>query len=82
MYIGLHVKYPLFTSDFNRTSIFTTDFSEKAQIPNFTKLRQVGAKAFHAERRTEVTKLIIAFRNFSNAPKNQGTCSQQSCGVQ
>jgi len=26
MYIGLHVKYPLFLSDVNRTWIFSTDF--------------------------------------------------------
>jgi hypothetical protein len=26
MYIGLHVKYPLFLSDFNETRIFSTDF--------------------------------------------------------
>jgi len=26
MYIGLHVEYPLFLSDFNETWIFSTDF--------------------------------------------------------
>jgi hypothetical protein len=26
MYIGLHVKYPLFLSDFNETWIFSTGF--------------------------------------------------------
>jgi hypothetical protein len=26
VYIGLHVKYPLFLSDFNETSIFSADF--------------------------------------------------------
>jgi len=26
LYIGLHVKYPLLLSDFNRTLIFLTDF--------------------------------------------------------
>jgi len=25
MYIGLHVKYPLYWSDFNKTLIFLTD---------------------------------------------------------
>ena len=38
------------------------------------KIRPVGAELFHAEgrkkRRTDVTKLIVAFRNFANAPKN------------
>jgi len=26
MYIGLHVEYPLFLSEFDETSIFSTDF--------------------------------------------------------
>jgi len=36
---------------------------------NFMKIRPVGAELFHADRRTDMTKLIIAFRNFANAPK-------------
>jgi len=35
----------------------------------FVKIRQVGEELFHADRRTEVKKLIVAFRNFTNAPK-------------
>ena len=38
------------------------------------KLRPLGAELFHADRRTDIrtdmTKLIVAFRNFANAPKN------------
>ena len=34
------------------------------------KIRPVGAELFHADRRTDMTKLIIAFRNYVNAPKN------------
>jgi len=38
---------------------------------NFTKIRPVGAELFHADRQTDITmKLIVAFRNFANAPKN------------
>jgi len=33
------------------------------------KIRPVGAELFHADRRTYMTKLIVAFRNFANAPK-------------
>jgi len=35
------------------------------------KIRPVGADLFHAGRWTGVTKLIVAFRNFANAPKNK-----------
>jgi hypothetical protein len=40
------------------------------------KIRPVGAELFHAEGRTDgrtdtdMSKLIIAFRNFAKAPKN------------
>ena len=35
------------------------------------KTHLVGAKLFHADRRTDVTKLLVGFRNFTNATKNQ-----------
>jgi hypothetical protein len=34
----------------------------------FMKILLVGVEFFHAERRTDMTKLIVAFRNFVNAP--------------
>jgi hypothetical protein len=34
------------------------------------KIRPVGAELFHADGETDMTKLTVAFRNFSNAPKN------------
>jgi len=33
------------------------------------KILPVEAELFHADRRTDMTKLIVAFRNFANAPK-------------
>ena len=49
---------------------FSTDFrKKKAQISNFVKIRSVGAELLHAEGRTDMTKLIVVFRNFPNAPK-------------
>ena len=71
MYICLHVKYPLFFSYFNETWIFTTDFlKKKTQISNLrwepSSVRTDG----RTERQTDVTKLIVAFRNFANASKN------------
>jgi len=41
---------------------------------NIMKLRPVGAELFHVDGRTDMMKLIVAFRHFVNAPKNeQGT---------
>ena len=34
------------------------------------KIRPVGAELFHTDGQTDITKLIIAFSNFANAPKN------------
>jgi hypothetical protein len=48
-------------------------FKKKTQISNFFKVRPVGAELFYADKRvdrqTDMTKLIVAFRNFFNAPK-------------
>jgi len=65
---GLHVKCLLFLSDFNETSILLTVFKKNTQISIFMKIRQVEAE-FYADRRTGMTKLIVAFRSFANAPK-------------
>jgi hypothetical protein len=77
VYRGIHVKYPLFLSDFNETWIFSTYFRKESEIPNFMKIRQVEAQSFHAgggggerEWQTDITKLTVAFRNLANAPKN------------
>jgi hypothetical protein len=34
------------------------------------KIRPVGPELFHADGQTDITKLIVTFRNFANAPKN------------
>jgi len=47
MYIGLHVKYPLFLSDFNDDCIFWTYFQRNAQISFFMKICPVGTKLLH-----------------------------------
>ena len=47
-------------------------------LTNFVKIRPVGAELFHADggtdrqtdRQADMTKLIVAFHNFTNAPKN------------
>ena len=35
------------------------------------KIRPVGAELFHADRRTDMMKLIVVFRDFANAPKKK-----------
>ena len=70
MYSVLPVKYPLFLSDFNGTLIFSRDFRKNAQISNIVKIRPVGVELFHADTQTDITKLIVAFRSFTNEPKN------------
>jgi len=35
------------------------------------KIRSVGADLFHADGQTDTTKLMVAFRNFENAPKKR-----------
>jgi len=39
------------------------------------KILPVGAEFFHADGRTDMTKLKVAFRNFLNAPKNPAAVS-------
>jgi hypothetical protein len=74
MYIGLYVKCPLLFSDFEETFNFLDIFSKNTQISNFLKIRPMGAELFHADGRTDghtdMTKPIVAIRNFATAPKN------------
>ena len=82
-HIGLHVKYPSFLPDFskyfleNLSGIFNSRqiFQKLFGYKNFMKIRPAGAELYHADRRTDgqtdVTKLIVAFRNFSNEPRSE-----------
>ena len=49
------------------------------QVPNFTKIRPVRAELSHADRQTDrwtnVTKLMVAFRNFAKSVLKNGTIS-------
>jgi hypothetical protein len=69
IYIGLHVKYRLFLSDFNEIWILATNFRKNSQISNFIKIRPVGSDLFHTDGQTGMAKLIVIFRNFANVPK-------------
>ena len=71
MFSRLRVKYSLFFTHFNQTRI-SGEIFEKSSISNFTKIHPQGVELFHAEGRTDMTKIIVAFHNFANAPKNEG----------
>jgi hypothetical protein len=58
MYIGLHVKCPIFLSDFNGNLIFLDRFSKNNQIPNFMQIRSLGAELSCPPGQTDVTNLI------------------------
>jgi hypothetical protein len=53
--------------------VFPPQIPDKIQIPNFIEILPVGAQLFHADRqtdrRTDMKKLTVAFRNLVNAPK-------------
>ena len=52
VYNGIHVRYPLFLSDFNETWIFLDRFSKNTQVSNLIKIRPVGAELFHEDGQT------------------------------
>ena len=50
---------------------FFDRFSNNSQIANFMKIRKVGEELFSADGRTDLTELIVAFRNFVNTPEKR-----------
>jgi len=50
---------------------FLDRFEKSPQIPNLVKIRPVVAELFHADGRTDMTKLIVAFHSFANASTNR-----------
>jgi hypothetical protein len=54
MYIGLHVKHPLFWSDFNETWTLSTYFQKNTQVSNVTNIRPLGAEcSMHTDGQTD-----------------------------
>ena len=86
--LGLVVKYRLFLSNLIKLKIFW-QILKNTQISDFMKIRPVVAELFHAggqtdrqtDRQTDTTKLTVALRNFSIAPKNSTWCSRVLRGV-
>ena len=65
-HIGLHEQYPLFLPDFNKTWILSTDFRKILIYQVYWKSLQWKQSFFM---RTDISKLMVASRNFANAPK-------------
>jgi hypothetical protein len=74
--IGLHVKYPFFLSDCNENWIFSTEFFEKYSHIKLHEnpSRESRVLCGRPDRRTDMTKLIVAFRNFANAHEKDFMC--------
>jgi hypothetical protein len=71
MSVGLKVKYQLLLSDFNENRIFSTDFWKMFKYEISWKSVQ-GSRVVpcgQTDGWTDMTKTIVAFRNFANAPK-------------
>ena len=68
-------KVPSYSFQFLfKQKFFSTYFFKNTQISNNIKICPVGAELIRADGRTDgrtdMTKLIVAFRNFANAPKS------------
>jgi hypothetical protein len=74
-YIDLHVKYSLFLSDCNETGIFSTEFRKRLTYKIYRKSVQWEPTcSMRTKRPTDMTKVIVAFRNFANAPHKPTPC--------
>jgi len=70
MRIVLNVKYQIFLSDFNENTILSQSFRKIIKFhenPSGTSLVLGGQTERQTEERTDKTKLIVAFRNFTKA---------------
>jgi hypothetical protein len=84
MYFGHYVKYPLFLSDFHETWRFFTEFIKMLTLQFSWKYIQWQPSCFtRTKRRTDMTKLKVAFRYFANAPKYRlyFPCRQATCYI-
>jgi hypothetical protein len=72
MYVGLHLKYTLFLSDFNFN--FSENILEKYSNIKFHENPFGGSRIVPCGR-TDMMKLIVAFRNFTNGPNKVDSIS-------
>jgi len=81
-WIRLPVKLRLLS--YSKNLNFLDKCSKNTQMSNCMKIRPMGAELFLAQERTdegqtEMTKLIIAFRNFTKTPSSTNKIENWSC---
>jgi hypothetical protein len=74
VYIDVRIKYMLFSSDVNASWNFWTDLKKKFSNIKLDENLTSGSRDV-AFGRTDMRKLIVAFRNTANAPENDSTFS-------
>ena len=70
-FVGLHVQHPLFLTEYSRNCILPTDVRKilKCEI-SWKSVYCLPSCSMLTDRQTDMTKLIVGFSNFANAPKN------------
>jgi hypothetical protein len=65
----------MYSTGYYRPSLVKLEFSKQRflKINIFMKIQPMGAESIHVDRRTDMTKLKVAFWNFANAPENVHT---------
>jgi hypothetical protein len=70
MYVSLRVKHPLFVADFDATQIFSTDLKKMVKCKiSWKSAHWEPSCSMRTDGQIDLTKLIVAFRNITNAPK-------------
>ena len=70
LYRGIHIKYTLFLSDFNKIWIFTADFRKIVKYDiSWKSVQWKPSCSMLTDGRTDMTKIIVAYRDFTKAPK-------------
>jgi hypothetical protein len=74
-YLGIHVRVRYFCPILPKFRFSPTDFHKSPPTSNIPKIRPVGAEQIHVARQrdtqTNMTKLIVAIRQYANDPKNE-----------
>ena len=76
---------PSFFCGVTQSRLVVTGVSGQPVGPVYMRIRPVGAELFHADGQTDMKKLMVAFRNFANAPKHNTKCNRnktrlETCG--